>query len=135
MNEIHVAVYGTLREGQYNYERFLHDAEKIGETHTIFEFEMFDLGSFPAIVPLCDEAIGGSSDNGVVIEVYKIHVDTLQRLDFLEGYPRFYDRRLVDIPDVGEAWVYFIPDYNENLMRIPIEDGDYVGYLNTRSSK
>jgi gamma-glutamylcyclotransferase (GGCT)/AIG2-like uncharacterized protein YtfP len=57
--------------------------------------------------------------------VFEITPEDLQSLDYYEGYPRVYDRKLVNIDVVGsktpkECWVYFSKKIEENV--IPSED-------------
>ena len=57
--------------------------------------------------------------------VYEITSEDLKNLDYYEGYPRIYDRKLVDI-NVKESknkkscWVYFSKKIEENV--VPSED-------------
>lgn len=56
-----------------------------------------------------------STVNGVLWEITN---DCLERLDILEGYPNFYDRKIVKIEfnhNIYNAWVYFMqPNNNSN---------------------
>lgn len=98
MSKTKVAVYGTLKQGHGNHT-LLRDATYIGATVTEPTFTMYNLGAFPAI-----EAEG---DTPISVEVYEVDDDTFERLDRLEGYPNFYNRRVVDT-EYGKAWIYFI---------------------------
>jgi len=107
-----VFVYGTLRRGQGNYKRLLTSSEWLGE-HVVSGWDMYDLGAFPAVVR-------GHGD--VTGDVFRVTPDTFARLDMLEGYPRFYDRELIETP-AGAAWVYCHNDIPSNR---PIPSGDWV---------
>jgi gamma-glutamylcyclotransferase (GGCT)/AIG2-like uncharacterized protein YtfP len=71
---------------------------------------MYSLGSFPCITH--------EPTAPVIVEVYEVNDYTLQRLDNLEGHPKFYRRDLVDILCLNDdgggetivAWIYFIAD-------------------------
>lgn len=108
-----VAVYGSLRKGMGNH-RLLTSAELM-TTERISGFEMYSLGGYPFIRP-------GEGD--ITIEVYVVDTHTFKRLDQLEGFPSFYNRKLVKT-SVGSAWIYFI-DQPGNPYRV--QDGDWVAY-------
>lgn len=117
-----VAVYGTLRSGHGNHSRLLKDnSELLGETK-LKNFEMRSLGGFPAIKH--------KEGRDVVAEVFKVNKDTLTRLDWLEGYPSFYDREKTETP-FGEAWVYFI-DRSSGREEI-IDHGDWNKFIAERN--
>jgi gamma-glutamylcyclotransferase (GGCT)/AIG2-like uncharacterized protein YtfP len=82
---------------------------------------MVDLGYFPGVIqsPESYTAIHG--------EVYEVTPDVLQELDFLEGHPDFYERRVVTLEDGTEAWVYLLP--NEFLDRPTVDSGDWVKHM------
>lgn len=108
-----VFVYGTLKRGHPNHDvlegargRFLMACA------TSPEFEMIDLGSFPAVREGGAMAIHG--------EVYE--VADMDPIDRLEGYPILYDRKLIDTP-CGQAWIYIRNAAEGN--RIP--DGNWPG--------
>ena len=99
-----VAVYGSLRKGLGNH-RLLEHVKVFDKGVTCVPYDMYSLGGFPAITH------GGVK--GVVVEVYRVDDETMQRLDNLEGYPHFYDREevevaLVDSDEDVTAWVYFM---------------------------
>lgn len=91
-------VYGTLkRKGINNFViTELCNGRFIGEAQSDPFFTMIDLGLYPAVV------IGGNT--AIKGEVFEI--DSIEAVDRLEGYPRHYDRKLVDTP-FGSAWMYF----------------------------
>lgn len=93
-------VYGTLLSGERN-NYLLETSTKLGKD-TVPGFMMVNLGAFPALISTDSETVPP-----VLGEVWEIDADTLQRLDWLEGYPRLYDRKEVDT-SFGKAWVYFM---------------------------
>jgi gamma-glutamylcyclotransferase (GGCT)/AIG2-like uncharacterized protein YtfP len=93
-----VAVYGTLKQGQYNHPVLGRQGAEYLGTDILTGWVMYDLGSFPCIVPT---KLSGS----IVVEVYK--VADLKATDRLEGYPGFYDRVQV-ATHYGSAWIYFM---------------------------
>ncbi|MCA9605570.1 MAG: gamma-glutamylcyclotransferase [Myxococcales bacterium] len=94
-----VFVYGTLRAGEANHA-LLRGLEPIAETRTEGRFRLAHLGAFPAMV------IGGGTR--VTGEVYEVDGGTLERLDRLEGHPRFYRRRAIPLEDGRTAIAYLL---------------------------
>jgi len=115
-----VFVYGTLKNGHGN-NRILSTASYIGDASTSNKFALGDAGvpyAFPLdvvkekdlIEHLCHPIRG---------ELYRINdIDTAIDLDSLEGYPDYYNRRLIQVevghsPDTTlyHAWIYTIEDW------------------------
>lgn len=66
-----IAVYGTLRRGDYNHERFLGDVEPLS-TEMLGGYEMFHLsGQFPYIT---------QGDGSVLIELYDLEPNLANRI-------------------------------------------------------
>ena len=105
----HVAVYGTLREGN-GAHRMVEDLERVGDTMSLDGqvFGIYNTGPFPYIVDY-DTIFGEGEDDmirhvqaqGPVVELYKLPHDTYEqriaRLDMYEGYPALYNRDVVEI--------------------------------------
>lgn len=110
-----VAVYGTLKQGFHN-NLLLADSKFLGSERTTAEWRMVSLGGFPALVP---------GDSTVLVEVFKIESDAVGvSLDRLEGYPSFYDRRLIPTSH-GEAWIYFMRDADKFGVERDVENGEW----------
>ncbi len=109
-----VAVYGSLREGLSNHD-LLGNSKKVGDD-IIGGWIMRSLTSFPYIHP----SSRGDSDT-IHIEVYEVEEDQMKILDRLEGYPAFYDRKVVETK-YGEAWIYFIDKVGEQVV---VKNGDW----------
>lgn len=95
---IAVAVYGSLKRGFYNH-RVLNGAPFLA-SGTVTGFEMFDLGSYPMVVP---------GDGSIAVEIYEVNPATFGQLDRLEGFPSFYGRKMITaVTDYCpvEAWMY-----------------------------
>ena len=96
-----VFVYGSLKRGYWN-STILMDSEFLFKATTVDSvYDMFDLGSFPAVVKDGDSKIEG--------EVYKIKGRTIQMLDALEGNGSFYNREEILVTDGDKeesAWIY-----------------------------
>lgn len=115
MPKIKLAVYGTLRDGEYNHDR-MKGAEYIG-TYRIPGFQMRTNGWFPYAIPV--------SGKKLVVELYSLTPEILGRIDDIEGYPLHYDRKLIDVANHC-AWIY-IPRHIALITSgtKPIESGDW----------
>ena len=113
--EILVFVYGTLMRGQGN-ARFLEGAEFVRPAETGPGFELFSMGSFPAM------SRGGKAS--VKGELYLVDDDTLKVLDSLENHPRLYRREEIDLDDGGEAIAYLL-DQAREMGGTPIKSGNW----------
>lgn len=95
-----IFVYGSLKKGFHNSE-LLEDCVFLGEFKTKDYFRMLDLGSYPAVY--FDE-----SGFRVTGELYEIEDDMLRQVDYLEGYPKFYNRIEIELYDSEEkAFIYY----------------------------
>lgn len=110
-----VAVYGSLRQGMGNHG--LLSGLKPLSTTTVKGFDMYSYGAFPFIT---------DGEGEVTVEVYEVDSDNrADRLDMLEGYPSFYDRKQVITEDGETVWVYFIADQRNDT---PVKNGDWVEF-------
>jgi gamma-glutamylaminecyclotransferase len=116
--EIALFVYGTLLRGQSNH-RFLGDARCLGAARTEPEFELVDLGSFPAMVR------GGRT--AVVGEVYALDTETLRAVDELEEHPKFFCRSPVRLEDGRDVESYLLPA-SQAACFPRIASGDWRGW-------
>jgi gamma-glutamylcyclotransferase (GGCT)/AIG2-like uncharacterized protein YtfP len=98
MNQI-VAVYGSLKKGFGNH-CLLENANQVSDAK-VTGWDMYSFGMYPMVIP-------GSGT--VAVELYEVTPSEMDRLDSLEGYPTFYNRKRVEaVTDSGaiEAWMYF----------------------------
>jgi gamma-glutamylaminecyclotransferase len=95
-----VFVYGTLRQGEGNH-RLLARARCVGQARTRPEFSFHSLGGFTGMIA------GGQQE--VLGEVYEVDQYTLDRLDRLEGHPRFYRRTAITLADGTQVDTYLLP--------------------------
>lgn len=111
-----VAVYGSLRKGLGNHQ-VLGNSQHIGNTR-LSGFYMHSFGAYPYIT---------HGSGTITAEVYAVESEQVaQSLDWLEGYPEFYDREQVQT-EYGMAWVYFIDNENNNMHPL-VPDGDWVAF-------
>ena len=119
--KVRVFVYGSLKRGHHNNGLLTrHGAEFLGIDSITGPYSMLSFGGFPGIV--MDDRIEGAVT--IYGEVYAVDNNALAALDWLEGYPRFYDRDKVrtDVLD-RSVWVYHIP-YDEHTGTLePVPEG------------
>jgi gamma-glutamylcyclotransferase (GGCT)/AIG2-like uncharacterized protein YtfP len=102
-----VAVYGTLKRGNGNYNRFLSDSKFVGKGVTKDKYPLMISG-----LPYLIDKKG--TGHNVEVEVFKVSREVMFDLDALEGHPTWYQRKQVDIvvgkgkkERVLKCWVYF----------------------------
>jgi gamma-glutamylaminecyclotransferase len=85
---MNIFVYGTLMSG-FGNNRLLSDSKFIGNATTKEKYTMRSRG-----IPFVNEHKETSKIHG---EVYKVNKSTLSSLDSLEGHPRWYYRKEIDL--------------------------------------
>lgn len=122
-----VAVYGTLRQGQHNQYLLsecirMDTVELCGYAMYVMSRTSYD--SIPFIVPT------GKPEDKVTVEVYVPEEqwrETVTQLDWLEGSPEWYQRKIVQIHD-RNTFVYVMNDtaaaayIADGCMRVPTGD-------------
>jgi len=114
-----VFVYGTLKSGNRvrGIDSFVPDSQAslIGKAETQPKFSLWDLGAFPA---------ASQGEDSIIGEVWSVDEETFAYLDAIEGYPDFYDRRIIETSK-GDAWIYFIKDVEmyTGVKQIPGQNG------------
>jgi gamma-glutamylaminecyclotransferase len=100
---IHVFVYGSLKRGFRNHH-FLATSRFVGPGTTRRDFDLLDLGYFPAAIRLGAFAIRG--------ELFAVDRRTLNTLDRLEGNGTFYRREqhpvIIEEAKPVSAWIYLL---------------------------
>ena len=128
MKKYLVAVYGSLRKKQSNYEYHLSNSTYKGTFTTEPEYTMHSLSYYPGL------KLNGNTS--IVMEVYEVDEETLKNLNRLEGYypgekSTFYDRIEINTP-WGKAFTYIY--VNELSKDSIVESGDWVMYKNEQKS-
>lgn len=111
---IRVFVYGSLKRGKHNHG-LLAQSRHLGRAYIDGKYRLISLGAFPGVVE--DDRL--ETDGIVGGEIYQVSDDVLRSLDYLEGHPRFYERRKVTTSH-GAAWCYFLPQ--PYIEKYPIVD-------------
>lgn len=90
-------VYGTLQRGESNHEQ-LAGAKFVQRASTDPEFELVDLGGYPALLEDGNTAVRG--------ELYQVEPERLAALDAFEEVPVLYVRRSIRVGgQLAEAYV------------------------------
>lgn len=122
-----IAVYGSLRKGEYNYERFkdyFKDGLEYVRTTIIDSWSLYDLGSYPGIKEATEP------NNGLIVDIMECSeacFDNIERMELGAGY-RSEEIRVGD--DICTIYVYEGHVRAENL----VESGDWSEYLKEPSS-
>lgn len=123
-----VFVYGTLKRNQRASSK-LAEARYVGLGKSMTVFEMY--GSKDQFPMIFDAADG----RPVLGEVYEVSEGTFQELDKYEGYPNFYNRKLIYIQmfldsRLEQAWVYYVKKKTDWVEKsgviMPNANGDLV---------
>lgn len=91
--------YGTLRAGQVRHGMLEKGRCKfLGEAVTEPKYTLVSLGAYPALLLTGHTEVKG--------EVYEIPDDILESIDWIEGYPKYYNRTEI-ITSLGPALAYY----------------------------
>ena len=98
-----VAVYGTLKKGYNNYNRYLTGSKHVGAGKTKEKYPLVIKG-----LPYLIEERGKGYN--VSVDVFKVSDPVLSELDKLEGHPNWYKRKQIPVVVKGKeltCWIYF----------------------------
>jgi gamma-glutamylcyclotransferase (GGCT)/AIG2-like uncharacterized protein YtfP len=103
-------VYGTLRRGEGNHQRYLAGATYLGEfVMPKAKLMTREVPGIKAILPFMVHF----SHGGVVGEIYRVTSQQLENIDTLEGHPSEYHRSRGKIPREWQnpiiPWAYWWP--------------------------
>lgn len=124
MKKYLVAVYGSLRKKQSNYEYYLSSSVYKGTFSTEPEYTLHSLSYYPGL------KLNGNTS--VVMEVYEVDEETLNTVNRLEGYrpnekSTFYDRIEINTP-WGKAFTYiYVSELSKESI---VESGDWCEFKN-----
>lgn len=99
-----VGVYGTLKKDFSNFQYYLKDAKYLGDASV--PGLMISLGNFPMLL-IQPEEFAFRPGNKISVQVFQVDKRTIERLDKLEGHPRFYERRSTGTLEFGLVDVYY----------------------------
>ncbi|MDD2438937.1 MAG: gamma-glutamylcyclotransferase [Methanosarcinaceae archaeon] len=125
--ELVMALYGSLREGLYNFQRFAlpENSEFLGVIR-IEGYALYSLGPYPAVYPI--------SGAFVLAEVRKFagkeQLKTAKSIDYMELFGG-YHREYVELLIAGKKLKSVIYVYDEKPETEKVESGDWIEYLKT----
>lgn len=96
-----VFVYGSLRQGHGNHH-LLEGSCFYGTGRTVNNYAMYMISGYPYVT-------SSEERYPVIGELYGVDEDMLERLDKMEGHPRYYVRKETSVTIKGEpytAWMY-----------------------------
>ncbi|MCT7540363.1 MULTISPECIES: gamma-glutamylcyclotransferase family protein [Aliarcobacter] len=124
MKDIYIFTYGTLKRGFKNHYLLLDDATFVSNAITCEKYQMYPCinKSFPFLIK-------SEKVQQIRGEVFKTSSsELLDVLDFLEGYPNLYIKKIIDVElenkDIVKALVY-VKNEDTNLNSV-----DYTTPLN-----
>ncbi|AKB73266.1 hypothetical protein MSLAZ_0005 [Methanosarcina lacustris Z-7289] len=123
--EIVMALYGSLRNGLYNNQRFdLPNRSEFLGTARVPGYSLYSLGPYPAVYP---------SENGsVVAEVRRFsgkkQLEIAKSIDYMELFGG-YHREYVDLELTEKKLRGVIYVYDEKPEKEKIQHGDWAKYL------
>ena len=120
-------VYGTLKQHQPNFRIIKNGVFcGVGKLDKSNGYRMVSLGAFPALIP-------ASSDQSQHIhgEIWDIDEEQFKNVEYLEGYPTFYDREKLMVKDSRgkehECFIYFLPDKLGSKELTSVDMGTWLG--------
>lgn len=119
-----LAVYGTLRKGEGNYDWYMRGTPMLGEQR-IAGFEMYNLGGYYPYI-----ARGGDS---ITAEIYDVAADVFDRVERMERGAGYEVMKVST--QYGDAAIFYMPEerhalYQSNTKIPPkILSGDWFEWL------
>lgn len=117
LGEALVAVYGTLRLGEYNWRAYLPNAPHLG-TLRATGYQLHTDGRLPYVAA----DVAGE----ITVDVFAADAPTLKALDILEGVPDDYRREPIVI-EGQPCWIYVAAALDPAWRKIP--SGDWVAWV------
>ncbi|MFT7484316.1 MAG: gamma-glutamylaminecyclotransferase [Candidatus Paceibacteria bacterium] len=99
-SETLIFVYGTSMSGEPNHG-LMTGARFVSEACTLAEFDLVDLGGFPAMVHGGETKVNG--------ELYSITRVGVQFMDEVEDHPEYFRRTAVKLEDGQQVHSYLLP--------------------------
>ena len=119
-NKKKVAVYGSLRKGEYNYERFV-DYFKGGleylRTTVVRGYDLYDLGAYPGI------RVSSDLSKELVVDIMECSDDCFKHIEAMEHGAGYNSVSITVGADECTIYVYNYPATNL------VESGDWSKYL------
>lgn len=93
-------IYGSLKRGFSNHA-VLEGAKFIKDYTTSYKYTLLNLGAFPGLYQSGVTPISG--------EIWEVNERKLAQLDWFEGHPNLFERRLMkgELEGEEDLWCYF----------------------------
>lgn len=145
MKNINVFVYGSLREGFFNYDKYLKGkvvSIKPAKVQNMIVYHMPYKG-YPAIMD------GKGTVFGEIMEIDpSIYHETMEAMDKMEGFisennpENEYDKKILEVQHLDDnstekCYIYFYKPENDADFKnksVLINHGDWVKYMNTKNN-
>jgi len=126
-----IFVYGTLKQHHSNFGVIKSGIFcGAGQLPKSSGFRMVSLGAFPALI-ISDK----KSSQDITGEIWEVDDATFKNVDYLEGYPTFYDRDKHMVLDSEgnkhKCWTYFLPDRDNTDQLKSVQGGVWLGRLDS----
>lgn len=120
-----VAVYGSLRPGMYNYDRFqkLFPGDILPkESFKLKGFKMFNLGSYPGIIP-------SNEKDHITIDILEVSEQSYLKIRDMELNSGYYEDK-INLPNGSNASIFIYS--NSTKLKESVDSGDWVEFLNSK---
>ncbi|KAF4670685.1 hypothetical protein FOZ61_009528 [Perkinsus olseni] len=125
-SQTEVFVYGTLKRGFYNWDKYLRPdqgAEFIATAKTVERYPLIVEKKYGIPFLINQEGVGHNVEG----EVFAVTSACLRSLDELEGYPQWYDRHSIPVL-LSDGQVRSALVYMRNLDKSPMDWGNETFY-------
>lgn len=120
-NKVLISSYGSLRLGEYNYNRF---KQLFGEdfnyvkTSSIAGFNLYDLGSYPGL------KIARSNEDKVIVDILEVSQKCFDYIESMEHGAGYSTIQVTD--ELGDKYLAYLYEHSCNNL---VESGDWSKYL------
>ena len=116
-----IAVYGSLRKGEYNYERFGGDKSFAYKgTFNIPGFKLYSLGPYPAVIE-------GDKTDKLIVDILETTKDIAKSINNMEVGAGYSAEEVMVDGQVATIYVYDHPIKETNR----VLSGDWSKYITT----
>lgn len=122
-----IFVYGSLRKGEYNFDRFVEiygkDSIKVVDTNvTLFGYRLYSLGPYPGLKPANEEDTK-SFVVGDILEVSQQAFNSITAMELGAGY-------YIEVKEIKDhACVIYLYNGTTNEKNF-VKEGDWIDYQN-----
>lgn len=98
LDSINIAVYGSLKKGRYNYERFAAycPIEYVGED-ILHGYKLYDLGNYPGAI---------EGDGPLHVHILKVSLNLFEMLDRMEKRAGYLKKEVETSHGCAILWLY-----------------------------